>query len=108
MNCLTHCASALLALSLGWGASAQADCQSAWPLGANANDKWGASCIDTILSIALQREVADDFDFTGVDRGALGAPRVARAQFDAQAWFRDPPAPRSTNLSDAVHFVLAP
>lgn len=65
MNCLTRCASALFALSLGWGAPAQADCQSAWPLGANSSDTWGASYINSNPSFAFQREVADDFDFTG-------------------------------------------
>jgi hypothetical protein len=39
---------------------------------------------------------------------ALGNPRAAGQLFDAQGWFRDPPSPKSTNLSNALHFVLAP
>jgi hypothetical protein len=39
---------------------------------------------------------------------ALGAPFSAGDIVDAQAWFRDPPAPRGTNLSNALEFVLAP
>ncbi len=35
---------------------------------------------------------------------ALGAPYVPGTTFNLQAWFRDPPAPRTTNLSDAVQF----
>jgi hypothetical protein len=27
---------------------------------------------------------------------------------DAQAWLRDPPAPNTTNLSDALEFSLCP
>jgi hypothetical protein len=40
--------------------------------------------------------------------GALGQPLFAGEQFNAQAWFRDPPAPGTTNLSDGVQFTLAP
>jgi hypothetical protein len=39
---------------------------------------------------------------------ALGAPMQAGLQLDAQAWFRDPGAPKNTNLSDALEFWLAP
>jgi hypothetical protein len=27
---------------------------------------------------------------------------------DAQAWFRDPPAPKTTNLSDGREFTVVP
>jgi Tol biopolymer transport system component len=40
--------------------------------------------------------------------GALGAPFPAGAKLYVQAWFRDPPAPRGTNLSDAAEIVLGP
>jgi hypothetical protein len=40
--------------------------------------------------------------------GALGNPRSAGQVFDAQGWFRDPPAVKTTNLTDGLHFVLAP
>ena len=39
---------------------------------------------------------------------ALGAPLVPGTIVDAQAWFRDPPAPGTTNLSDALEFVVRP
>lgn len=39
---------------------------------------------------------------------ALGNPRMIGQAFDAQAWFRDPPAVKTTNLSAAVHFTLGP
>jgi hypothetical protein len=39
---------------------------------------------------------------------ALGLPFSAGDTCFAQAWFRDPPSPKSTHLSDALRFVLAP
>jgi hypothetical protein len=40
--------------------------------------------------------------------GALGAPFSSGVVVDAQAWFRDPPATKTTNLSNALEFVTAP
>jgi hypothetical protein len=40
--------------------------------------------------------------------GALGQPFAAGATVWAQGWFRDPPAPKSTNLSDGLVFQLLP
>ncbi len=40
--------------------------------------------------------------------GALGAPYVAGNAYYAQAWYRDPPAVKTTNLSDGLQFCLAP
>jgi hypothetical protein len=40
--------------------------------------------------------------------GALGAPFSAGDVVYAQAWFRDPAAPKTTNLSDALQFALFP
>jgi hypothetical protein len=40
--------------------------------------------------------------------GAIGTPRIAGASFDAQVWMRDPPSGKTTILSDALRFVLAP
>lgn len=39
---------------------------------------------------------------------ALGAPYSVGQALHAQAWFRDPPAPRSTNLSNAVSWTMRP
>lgn len=39
---------------------------------------------------------------------ALGNPWSAGAKAYAQAWFRDPPAPKSTNLSNALELTLLP
>jgi len=39
---------------------------------------------------------------------ALGQPFSGGETVWAQAWFRDPPAPKSTNLSNAVRFSVAP
>jgi hypothetical protein len=40
--------------------------------------------------------------------GALGAPFVQGTTIYAQAWFRDPPAPKTTNLSDAIAIPMCP
>jgi hypothetical protein len=46
--------------------------------------------------------------FRFANPGALGSPFAAGDHVFAQAWFRDPPSPKSTMLSDAVEFNLAP
>ncbi|MFM7297233.1 MAG: hypothetical protein ACKO4Q_08425 [Planctomycetota bacterium] len=40
--------------------------------------------------------------------GGLGSPYTAGETFYAQTWFRDPPAPTGTNLSNALGFTLCP
>lgn len=40
--------------------------------------------------------------------GALGVPAAAGQLFNFQAWYRDPPAPSTTNLSDAMQATCAP
>jgi len=40
--------------------------------------------------------------------GALGNPFAAGAKVWAQGWFRDPPAPKTTNLTDAVELTYVP
>jgi subtilisin-like proprotein convertase family protein len=40
--------------------------------------------------------------------GALGNPLTAGQTYNSQAWFRDPPAPKTTNLSDGYEFNLCP
>lgn len=39
---------------------------------------------------------------------ALGQPFAAGTNVFAQAWFRDPPAPKSTSLSDGLRFLVQP
>ncbi len=47
----------------------------------------------------------EDFNtWTFAHPGALGSPYVPGTSFFLQTWFRDPPAPGTTNLSDAVQF----
>lgn len=40
--------------------------------------------------------------------GTLGSPFAPGDRVYAQAWFRDPPAPRTTNLSDAIELTVSP
>jgi hypothetical protein len=39
---------------------------------------------------------------------ALGNPFSAGQSVYAQGWFRDPPSPKTTSLSDALSFVTCP
>jgi len=51
------------------------------------------------------------FDFlahVAANPTALGVPFCAGDVVNAQLWYRDPPAPKTTNLSDALQFTLAP
>jgi hypothetical protein len=52
-------------------------------------------------------ELRLDFNaWRAANPGALGNPFVAGQVFHAQGWFRDPGAPKQTNLSDGLRFVL--
>lgn len=46
--------------------------------------------------------------FRAATPGALGQPFAAGDSVYAQVWFRDPPTPKTTMLSDALQFTLAP
>jgi hypothetical protein len=52
-------------------------------------------------------ELRLDFNaWRAANSGALGSPYVAGQVIYAQGWFRDPGAPKQTNLSDGLRFVL--
>jgi hypothetical protein len=46
--------------------------------------------------------------FQSANPGSLGNPWIAGEGVYAQAWYRDPPAPKTTNLSDAVQMTYVP
>jgi hypothetical protein len=46
--------------------------------------------------------------FVANSPNALGVPFSAGTTCYAQAWFRDPPSPKPTQLSNALRFALAP
>ncbi len=46
--------------------------------------------------------------FITANPGALGGPFMGCEVVQAQAWFRDPPAPKTTNLSNGLEFYVAP
>jgi hypothetical protein len=46
--------------------------------------------------------------YTTANPGALGQPFVGCETVQAQAWFRDPAAPKTTNLSNGLEFYVAP
>jgi hypothetical protein len=52
-------------------------------------------------------ELRLDFNaWRAANPGALGSPYVAGQVIHAQGWFRDPGAPKQTNLSDGLRFTL--
>ena len=59
------------------------------------------SACDGVISI-------DFLAYLFANPGSLGYPGGAGQQFNAQCWFRDPPAVKTTNLSDGVQWVLCP
>lgn len=66
-----------------------------------ANSGGTAGACDGTLSISLPGYLA-------THPFALGTPLYVSERFWFQTWFRDPPSPKTTNLSDAITFTLAP
>jgi hypothetical protein len=50
----------------------------------------------------------DFLAYLAANPNALGQPVSAGQQFHAQSWFRDPPAVKTTNLSDGLTFTMCP
>ena len=50
----------------------------------------------------------DWLDFVATHPAALGVPFVGGETVNAQCWYRDPAAPKTTNLSNALEFVVQP
>ncbi|MCC7011218.1 MAG: proprotein convertase P-domain-containing protein [Planctomycetes bacterium] len=50
----------------------------------------------------------DFFAFMSANPGALGQPLTAGQVYDAQGWFRDPAAAKTTNLTNGIEFTLCP
>jgi len=50
----------------------------------------------------------DFLNYAFTHPGSLGTPLVAGQMFWSQAWFRDPPAPKTTNLSNGLQFTTCP
>ena len=47
-------------------------------------------------------------NYLAMHPSALGNPLYVGEVFNAQLWFRDPPAPAGSNLSNALQFTMAP
>ena len=46
--------------------------------------------------------------FQSANPSALGHPWTAGSKAEVQAWYRDPPASKTTNLSNAVELTYSP
>jgi len=85
---------------------------------------WGASSSFLCVKSPTQRTVVastggasgqcdgglsvDWLAYLAANPGALGQPFQAGAIVDAQGWFRDPPSPKTTHLSNAIEFAVQP
>jgi hypothetical protein len=83
-----------------WGTSSSYLCVKA-PTQRTATQSSGGTngACDGTLSI-------DWNQFIAANPTALGAPFAGGETVQAQAWFRDPPSPKTTNLSDALQFTV--
>jgi hypothetical protein len=53
--------------------------------------------------------LTEDFNtYLATHPSSLGQPFVGGETVWAQAWYRDPPSPKTTNLSDGLEFVMQP
>lgn len=66
-----------------------------------ANSGGSAGACDGALALDWRAYMASN-------AGALGNPLVVGQIVDAQAWFRDPPSPKGSSLSNALEFVTLP
>jgi hypothetical protein len=58
---------------------------------------------------ACNGSFASDWNaFIAANPSALGQPFALGDQVQVQAWFRDPPSPKTTSLSNALTFVVCP
>jgi Tol biopolymer transport system component len=84
---------------------------------------WGASSSFLCIKSPIQRStpvasggaagacngsLALDWNTLAVTPGVLGQPFTAGQHVFSQAWYRDPPSPKTTALSDALEFVVEP
>lgn len=67
----------------------------------SANSGGTLNLCDGVLSI-------DFLDYVATHPGALGSPFSAGDLVWVQAWYRDPPAPNTTNLSNGLQFTMCP
>jgi hypothetical protein len=86
----------------GWGLSTSFLCVRA-PIQRTGAQNSGGTAGQCNGSLALNWN-----GFNASHPGALGAPLTAGQHVFAQAWFRDPPSPKGTMLSNAIEFTLGP
>ena len=64
--------------------------------------------VDASDPVAVAALAVDWNAYVASTPGALGTPFAGGETVWAQAWFRDPGAPKTTNLSDALRFDVCP
>ncbi|MCC7013324.1 MAG: hypothetical protein IT454_12235 [Planctomycetes bacterium] len=88
--------------AVGWGAGSSFACVKSPTQRTPASSSGGTSgACDGSLQL-------DWLAFLASHPGALGAPFAAGQQVNVQCWYRDPPAPKTTSLSNALEFTTCP
>ena len=89
-------------LATPWGLGTSFQCVKApFERGPIVNAGGTAGACDGVLAF-------DWNQFVATHPAALGVPFSGGETVWAQAWFRDPPAPKTTNLSDGLSFTVCP
>ena len=84
-----------------WGAGTSYMCVKAPVERCGVQSSGGAGACTGVLSVDWNHYVA-------THPSAVGAPFAAGVTVWAQGWFRDPPAPKTTSLSNGLVFVVQP
>jgi hypothetical protein len=88
--------------SAPWGNGSSFLCVAAPVSRTPSQDSGGTSgACDGTLSV-------DFLDWVANHPAGVGVPFMAGNTVWSQAWFRDPPAPKGTSLSDGLSFIIAP
>jgi hypothetical protein len=68
----------------------------------------GAVTMGGTLNLCDGSMSVDFLAYCAANPGAIGNPLAAGQTFNSQAWFRDPPSPKTTNLSDGLQWTMVP
>lgn len=89
---------------LAWGASSSFLCVKAPTQRTAAQNSGGTTGCSGNFSLVW----SGPGSFMQLNPGALGNPLASGQSFDAQWWYRDPPSPKTTNLSNGLRWIMAP
>ncbi len=92
----------------GWSPSPWAPGSTSWLCVKPPTQRTGAQNSGGSFGLCDGAFALDWNAYQAANAGALGQPWIAGASVYVQAWFRDPPAPKSTGLSNALELTHQP